>query len=129
MGQVYLQAEVAEDGADEAWLGSIGSQLMRELRDHDVSVTRSETSAPPRAKSAAVESVSTLMIAAASSPVATVIANVLMNWLLRGRERKVRLTIGESSIEMSSSTVQQQQMIVSSWLEAHLQDRDTTCEP
>jgi Effector Associated Constant Component 1 len=75
--------------------------------------------APARAKSSAVDTVGTLVVALSNSAVVVALVGVLRAWVRRGAGRKVTLRLGENSIEVSQASAEQQAILIKSWLDRH----------
>jgi hypothetical protein len=75
--------------------------------------------APLGAKTSAVDTVGTLVVALSNSAVVVALVGVLRAWVRRGAGRTVMLRLGENSIEVSQASAEQQAMLIESWLDRH----------
>jgi len=120
---VYVQIR-EDDAADDAWLEGLARSLLKELRDRGLEASRPVGEAPEGAKSGATSTLATLVIALAGSPGVVALASALLDWVRHGRQRHLRLTAGDSTIEISSLTAAQQDRTLTAWLESHLPTQD-----
>jgi hypothetical protein len=120
-----ILAEVIEEGGDDAWLDSLAVSLAGQLHEYGVEARRPPRTTPERAKGSTV-AVATLVISLAGSPVLATLAGVLVEWVRRARGRRLRLTAGNATFEISSATTEQQEQALSSFLKAYLPANDRT---
>jgi hypothetical protein len=105
-----------EEGADSVL------RLRDELLELDVEAVEQAVGglAPARAKGPAGDAVGGLIVTLSDSAVLVALAGVLRSWVGRDRGRKVTISVGEDSLEVTGASRQEQARLIDAWLERHV---------
>lgn len=113
---LLVRAEIHESDVDPGRLEQLTLWLRRELQAVDsVDVTLQATTAPTGAKAPGAIEVGTLLVTAAGASVKAIV-EVLTRWASQGRERQVKLTCGDLSLELSAASKEEQRELVTEWI-------------
>jgi hypothetical protein len=115
-----VQLEVDPD-VDAHELDELTRRLRRELLELDVKVERAPgASPPPGARAAEATGLGALLVTLATTPeMLHAVINTVRGWLSRDRGRKVKLKLGDSELELSSLSSEQQERLISDWIASH----------
>jgi len=106
-------------GADAEELDAAARDLMRELVELDVVVSRpSAGDAPAGARAIELATVGALVVKYGAHALAP-LAKVLQGWLARRSGRTIKLTLGADSIEISGGSAAYQRQLIEVFLNAH----------
>lgn len=114
-----VRLKLSEANADLERLDDLSRSLMNELRHREIAVESQVTQVPSGAKSNTAITVGALMVAVANSPAVANLVTGILDWLRRGRERSVKLSYGDVSIELSSASKEEQRRLTQ-WLEERI---------
>lgn len=106
--------------ADPAEVDAATRQLRNELLELDVDDVQrvQKGSPPPGARAVDVAVLGSLAVTAGQEVIGAVF-RALAQWLGRGANRSVKLTIGEDSIELSGASADDQRKLLESFLDRH----------
>lgn len=77
-------------------------------------------SPPPGARAAEGTSLGTLLVTLASTPeLFTAIVGTVREWLSRARSRSVKVKLGDSELELTGVSSEQQERLISDWIAHH----------
>ncbi len=115
-----VQLEVDPD-VDAHELDELTRRLRRELLELDVKVERAPGAPPPPgARAAEATGLGALLVTLATTPeMLRAVINTVRGWLSRDRGRKVKLKLGDSELELSSVSSEQQERLISDWIASH----------
>lgn len=108
--------------ADAQELDELTRRLRRRLLELDVdSVERAKgPSPPPGARAVDATSLGTLLVSLASTPeVLRAVVGTVREWLSRARCRRVKVKLGDSELELTGVSSQQQERLISDWIAHH----------
>jgi hypothetical protein len=111
-----------DDQADAEELDALTSGLRRQLLQLDVeSVERAEgPPPPPGARAAEAISLGTLLVTLASTPeVLRALLGTVRAWLSRSAARSVKVKLGDSELEVTGISSEQQQRLIADWISHH----------
>lgn len=106
--------EISQENADDARLDQLSRQLLDHLRKHGLQAGRATGRAPAGAKSGAAVAVASLLVALAGTPAMKAFVNGMFAWL-GPRRASVKVSCGDSSIELSAATAEEQRELIE-WL-------------
>jgi len=122
MGSLRLRVQVEETDAEADRIEGLTLSLRRELLAADVEgVDRvSDGPAPPGTRGLDATTIGSLMVAITSSTLAATQAiNTIRGWVSRNsKECKVKISIGDSTLTLSSTPTEQQQHLMTEFLTA-----------
>jgi hypothetical protein len=118
--QVSLSVQIAAGPiSDREELNRLSSELRCELLELDVdSVSRaSNGSAPANAKTGGTGLSDVLIVSLSNSTVLVSVLHLLGLWIKRGRERRVKLKVGDDALEIDSASTEEVAQVIESWLD------------
>lgn len=114
---VRVTMSIGEEGSDAQRLDELTSLLRAELLDLDVAVAYVPAGpAPDGARSGTVDSLASLVVTLAQSPVLAAIINAVSTWLGQRRQRTVKLEIDGDVLELSGNPSAEQRRLTDEWL-------------
>jgi hypothetical protein len=117
--QVQLDVDPA---ADTEELDELTAGLRRHLLELDVeSVERPRGTPPPSgARAAEAADLGTLLVTLATTPALLgAVVNTVRAWLSRGRDRGVKLKLGDDVLEVTQISSEQQERLIADWIARH----------
>jgi hypothetical protein len=108
--------------ADAQELDELTRRLRRQLLELDVeSVERAEgPPRPPGARAADATSLGTLLVTIASTPeLLRAVVGTVREWLSRARCRSVKVKLGDSELDLTRVSLEQQERLISDWIAHH----------
>jgi hypothetical protein len=111
-----------DDQADAEELDALTSGLRRQLLQLDVeSVERAEgPPPPPGARAAEAISLGTLLVTLTSTPeLLRALLGSVRAWLSRSAARSVKVKLGDSELEVTGISSEQQQRLIADWISHH----------
>jgi hypothetical protein len=113
-----LSIEIGEDpGTDDLDLDASARQLRRELLELDVdAVDRARDPAQPGARGGG-ELTDVLIVTLSNSTAVVAMIGVLKAWLTRKQGRRIKVTIGDKSLELDQPSSADQERLISSWID------------
>jgi len=113
-----LTLRVEDERADQEELSELTGRLRLELLDLDVrSVERArEGEPPPGTRAVDVNTVDTLMVTLAQTPVLAAVVAAVRSWLVGSPRRSVRLEIDGDVLELTGQPSREQRRLVDEWL-------------
>jgi hypothetical protein len=103
-------------GADARELDELTRMLSNELRQVDVqSVERVAKGHAPRGSKGDPFTIGWLAVTL-TPIVATRVFDILVDWTKRARERTIKVTLGQATIELSGATADESRKILNKWL-------------
>ena len=115
---VELQLNLDEE-FDEEELDALTTGLRRQLLQLDVeSVDRAEGPPPPTgARAADASSVGMLLVTLASTPeLLRALVGTVRGWLSRSAARSVKVKLGDSELEVTGVSSEQQERLITDWV-------------
>lgn len=113
-----LSIEIGEDpGTDDLDLDALTRQLRRELLELDVdAVDRARGPAQPGARGGG-DLTGVLIVTLSNSTAVVAMIGVLKAWLTRKQGRRIKVTIGDKSLELDQPSSADQERLISSWID------------
>lgn len=111
-----------DDRADAEELDALTTGLRRQLLQLDVeSVERAEgPPPPPGARAAEATSLGTLLVTLASTPeLLRAVVGTVRAWLSRSAARSVKVKLGDSELEVTGVSSEQQERLIADWISSH----------
>jgi hypothetical protein len=110
----------ADRGEDAAELDEATRQLQRELLELDVEDVKriGDGAPPPGARGVDAAMLGSLAVTAGKEVIGGVV-RAIVQWIGRRADRRVTLTIGEESIELSNASPEDQRRLVEAFLARH----------
>ena len=111
-----------DDRADAEELDVLTTGLRRQLLQLDVeSVERAEgPPPPPGARAAEATSLGMLLVTLASTPeLLRAVVGTVRAWLSRSAARSVKVKLGDSVLEVTGVSSEQQERLIADWISSH----------
>lgn len=117
-----LRVDIAEGpDADAERLAQLTSSLRSQLLELDVDNIGRGTDGPvpPGAKGLPGGELGTLLVSLSDSAVLVALVGVLRSWLGRNKNRRVAISLGEDTLEVTNASAEEQAKLIESWLSSH----------
>jgi hypothetical protein len=122
-GETSLEVQLELDPeADAEELDELTGRLRRQLLELDVDSVERAKGLPPPLGARAVDSTTlgTLVVTLASTPaLLQAVVSTVREWLSRARCRSVKVKLGDSELELTGVSSEQQERLISDWIAHH----------
>ena len=115
-----MSIKIGEDPeAGDVDIDSSARQLRRELLELEVDAVQSAPGVAETGAKGGSELTGVLVVTLSNSTTLVAMMGLLKTWLKRRQGRKIKVTIGENSLELDQLSSTDQARLISSWIDWH----------